>query len=190
MSSSAPQGAPTTTRDALAAAGLRRFAVHGYEGSRLVDIAADADLTTGAFYGHFTSKFDLFAVLFDRYGADLLAALDECATLEDQFICYIVVSRQYRGALRASAELLQRSAAHASARQRLRDNCAAVLAWRLREPLTPKRARVASRLLVDVLDQYAFMEAARLTTPDEPRDVAHALATLVTQGLYITPSDN
>ncbi len=179
---------PTTTRDALAAAGLRRFAASGYEGSRLVDIAADADLTTGAFYGHFTSKFDLFAVLFDRYGADLLAALDDCGTLEEQFTCYIVVSRRHRGVLRASAELLQRSPEHASARQRLRDNCAAVLAWRLREPLTPKRARVASRLLVDVLDQYAFMEAAELTPLEEPRAVAHALATLVAKGLYITPS--
>jgi AcrR family transcriptional regulator len=180
-----PNGEPLSTREALANAGLRRFAESGYEGSRLTDIAADADVTTGAFYGHFSSKLDFFETLFERYGTELQAALDDCATLEAQFVAYITISRRHRGVVRASAELLQRNPEHAAARQRLRDSCAAVLAWRLREPLTLKRARVASRLLVDVLEQYAFMEAAELTALKQPRDIAHALATLIEDGLYI-----
>ena len=184
------QNEALSTREALADAGLKRFAEAGYGGSRLADIAADADVTTGAFYGHFSSKLDFFDLLFERYGTELQAALDDCATLEAQFIAYIVVSRRHRGVVRASAELLQRNPEHKSARQRLRDACAGMIAWRLREPLTQKRARVASRLLVDVLEQYAFMEAAQLIALRAPADIGHAVATLIENGLYvIEPTD-
>ncbi|HEY1510181.1 MAG TPA: TetR family transcriptional regulator [Solirubrobacteraceae bacterium] len=191
MASQAPsRDTPLSTREALASAGLQRFAENGYGGSRLTDIAADADVTTGAFYGHFSSKVELFELLFERYGGELQSMLDDCVTLEAQFEGYIEVSRRHRGVVRASAELLQRNPQHAAERRRLRDNCAGVLAWRLREPLTIKRARVASRLLVDVLEQYAFMEAAELIAPKRPSEIAQALFVLIESGLYIPDRDS
>jgi AcrR family transcriptional regulator len=180
------QDAPLPTREALAIAGLSRFSENGYEGSRLTDIAADADVTTGAFYGHFSSKLEFFELLFERYSKALEAALDESSSLKEQFVAYIVVSRRHRGVVRASAELMQRQSEHTAARQRLRDSCAGVVAWRLREPLTAQRARVASRLLLDVLEQHAFMEAAGLITLAKPTAIADALSILIEQGLYMS----
>jgi AcrR family transcriptional regulator len=184
-SQAAPQNAALSTREALVVAGLNLFAERGYGGSRLADIAAEADVTTGAFYGHFSGKLLFFGVLFERYANELQMALDNSATLEEQFEAYIVVSRRHRGAIRASAELLQRDPEHRAIRRGLRESCAGALAWRLRGPLTLQRARVASRLLVDVLDQHAFMEAAELIEARQPVDIAHALWILIEHGLYI-----
>jgi AcrR family transcriptional regulator len=175
-----------STREALVVAGLRRFGENGFEGSRLTDIAAQADVTTGAFYGYFDSKLRFFDLLFERYGDDLQRALDDGSTLNEQFVAYITVSRRHRGAVRASAELIQRNPEHTLARRRLRDNCASVLAWRLREPLTLQQARVASRLLVDVLENYVFLEAAELIAKREPAEIASSLSMLIEQGLYIS----
>jgi AcrR family transcriptional regulator len=181
----APRNAVISTREALVVAGLSLFAARGYGGARLSDIAAEADVTTGAFYGHFSGKLPFFGVLFERYADELQVALDTGDTLEEQFAVYILVSRRHRGAVRASAELLQTNPEHRAIRRGLRETCAGALAWQLPGPPTLQRARVASRLLVDVLEQYAFMEAAELTEAREPGEIAHTLWLLVDQGLYI-----
>lgn len=175
---SSPKSPPT--RDALIDAGLRCFGESGFEGSRLSDITSKADVTTGAFYGYFASKLEFFNVLFDRYGSDIQAALDRAPTLREQFVAYIEESRQHRGVVRASAELLQRVPEHTVARRALRDSCA----WRLRLPATARQSRAASRLLVDVLENYAFLEAAELMAVREPDEVARALSMLIETGLY------
>jgi len=169
-----------STREALIEAGLKRFGQNGFQGSRLTDITAEAEVTTGAFYGYFDSKLTYFNVLFERYGDDLQEALDFAPDLNEQFVAYITVSRRHRGVVRASAELLQRNPEHTMARRGLRDSCA----WRLRGPNTMRLSRVASRLLVDVLENYAFLEAAELIPVREPPEIAKSLSMLVEKGLY------
>jgi AcrR family transcriptional regulator len=166
-------------------AGLTCFARHGYSRARLTDIVAEAGVTTGALYGHFDSKADFFDALFVQFGDALSAALDESSSLVDGIARYLEVSREHRGVVRASAEVIQARAEHAAARRRLREACAGALAWHLREPLTQREARIISRVLVDVLDQYAHMEATESLKRRSPQDVAEALSGMVARGVYV-----
>jgi TetR/AcrR family acrAB operon transcriptional repressor len=51
------------TRQALLDAALRVFSRQGYAGTRLEDVAAEADMTRGAIYWHFKSKAHLYNTL-------------------------------------------------------------------------------------------------------------------------------
>lgn len=51
--------APEVTRDRLLDAAARVFVEAGYDGTRVVDIAREAGVTTGAIYAHFRDKADL-----------------------------------------------------------------------------------------------------------------------------------
>src|SRR5215472_6239882 len=51
------------TRQALLDAALQVFSRQGYAGTRLEDVAAEADMTRGAIYWHFKSKADLYNTL-------------------------------------------------------------------------------------------------------------------------------
>ncbi len=62
------------TRRRLLDAAAEEFDRRGFEGTRVADIAATADLSNGALYGHFRSKGDLLsAALTDRGGRELEA---------------------------------------------------------------------------------------------------------------------
>jgi AcrR family transcriptional regulator len=177
-------GKPSTST-ALMDAGLRCFARSGYVGARLTDIVAEAGVTTGALYGYFDSKADFFDALFVQYGDSLQRSLDECRSLEQQLAAWIRLSRDYKGVIRASAEILLRRPDHTAARNRLREACAGLLSWYLREPLTQRDARLVSRILVDILDQYALMEASEAIQPRNPEAIARTLHSMVTHGLYL-----
>jgi AcrR family transcriptional regulator len=186
------QGAPggraagsSATSAALMEAGHGCFARSGYAGSRLADIVADAGVTTGALYGHFASKSEFFDALFAQYGQALQAALDECSSLNEQLAAWIAISRRFRGVVRASAEVLLRVPEHAAARRQLRDATAGLLAWHLREPLAQRDARLVGRLLVDVLDQYVWMETTSALPERNPERVAEALHQMVLRGVYL-----
>jgi len=172
------------TREALLGAGLVTFARAGYDGARVTDIAAEAGMTTGALYGHFDSKAALFEELFQLYGNEITRALDAGTSLEAQLVQWIEVSREYRGVLRASAGILQRRPDHATARRRLREACAGLMAWHLRGPLTQRDARLVARILIDVLDQYTLMESMDRTERRDAVDVAAALHGMVLEGVY------
>ncbi|HEY3281176.1 MAG TPA: TetR family transcriptional regulator [Armatimonadota bacterium] len=47
-------------KEGLLAAAVRRFAAQGYDATTLDEVAADAGVTKGAIYWHFTDKADLF----------------------------------------------------------------------------------------------------------------------------------
>lgn len=59
--SGAAAGAAEKTRSALISSGLRSFAERGFAQSTLAAISADAGLTRGAAYYHFTDKSELYA---------------------------------------------------------------------------------------------------------------------------------
>jgi AcrR family transcriptional regulator len=56
-----PRGAVADTRGAVLAAARARFAEHGYDGTKLRDVAADADVDVALVSYHFGSKDGLFA---------------------------------------------------------------------------------------------------------------------------------
>ena len=56
-----PRGAGADTRGAVLAAARARFAAHGYEATRLRDVAADAGVDVALVSYHFGSKDGLFA---------------------------------------------------------------------------------------------------------------------------------
>src|SRR5947207_1909 len=58
--------ATAATRSRLVDAALEIFARRGYDGASIDAIAAQAGLTSGALYGHFASKDDLFIAAAER----------------------------------------------------------------------------------------------------------------------------
>ena len=69
----------TRTKAALIAAGRELFARHGYAGVTAEDIAAAANLTTGAVYHQFGSKRGLFLGVFEAVEAELTARIGAAA---------------------------------------------------------------------------------------------------------------
>lgn len=63
------------TRRRLLDAAAAQFEARGYEGTRVADIAAGADLSNGALYGHFRSKTDLLSAALTDKGARELQSL-------------------------------------------------------------------------------------------------------------------
>lgn len=61
------------TRQRLIETSGRRFKIDGFDGSGISTLVADAGLTNGAFYGHFTSKDDLIASVVAQQLADQAA---------------------------------------------------------------------------------------------------------------------
>jgi AcrR family transcriptional regulator len=63
------------TRERLLRAAADVFAEHGYDGTRVADIATAAGVSNGALYAHFTSKADLLVDALRTHGRRLLADL-------------------------------------------------------------------------------------------------------------------
>ncbi len=61
------------TRPALLAVARKHFARHGYSKAEMGRIAAEARVTTGAVYHHFTNKKDLFIAVAENLEAEILA---------------------------------------------------------------------------------------------------------------------
>ncbi len=63
------------TRERLLRAAAEVFAAHGYDGTRVADIAAAAGVSKGAMYAHYSSKADLLVAALRTHGPRLLADL-------------------------------------------------------------------------------------------------------------------
>ncbi|GAA3127745.1 TetR family transcriptional regulator [Planomonospora alba] len=63
------------TRERLLHAAAHAFARHGYDGTRVADIAAAAGVSNGALYTHFGSKAELLVAALRAHGPRLLADL-------------------------------------------------------------------------------------------------------------------
>jgi AcrR family transcriptional regulator len=63
------------TRDRLLRSAADAFARHGYDGTRVADIAAAAGVSNGALYAHFASKADLLVAALRAHGRQLLTEL-------------------------------------------------------------------------------------------------------------------
>jgi AcrR family transcriptional regulator len=61
-------------REVLLAAAVQVFALHGYHGASIEEIAQRAGITKPVIYHHFASKQELHAAVFEHYAAQLLTA--------------------------------------------------------------------------------------------------------------------
>ncbi len=112
-------------------------------------------------------------------------------TLRGQMVAWLYVGREYSGLVRASQELTRAGSEHLEAAERLRSSAAALIVDRLQpspngswdEP-GGRTVHGASLMIVDVLSQYAFMDAAGWLPPREPETVATQLERIVQKGLY------
>jgi AcrR family transcriptional regulator len=172
------------TRDALVAAGRSAFAERGYAGSSLTVIAAGADLTTGAFYRHFASKAEFYAVLLADYREDLEAELRRARSLRAQIEAWLVVARRHRGVVRVTQELTRVGTAEADAHRALRAAAAALLATRLQNGNGRSDPGPGALMVADVITQYVLMVAAGWIPERDPKSVAVELERLVKRGLY------
>jgi len=79
MARYSPDHKEATRRRMIETAG-RRFKSDGLDGSGIATLVADAGLTNGAFYGHFTSKDDLIASVVAQQLADQVAVVSTLPT--------------------------------------------------------------------------------------------------------------
>ena len=69
-----------TTRDQIQRAAVREFLNKGFQGASLRQIVKNAGVTTGAFYGYFSSKEALFASIVEPHAAALMGRFMEAQT--------------------------------------------------------------------------------------------------------------
>jgi AcrR family transcriptional regulator len=176
--------AVASTRDALVASGREAFAKRGYAGSSLTSISGAAGLTTGAFYRHFASKTDFYAVLLAEYRQDLETALGRARSLRAQIEAWLVVAREHRGVVRVMQELTRLGSPELEQHAALRASAAALVEPWLRTGTGVSDSRPAALMVCDIITQYAFMTAAGWIAEVEPKPVAVELERLLKRGLY------
>jgi AcrR family transcriptional regulator len=178
-------GSPEGTRGALIDAGLRTFAASGYTRARLTDIAAEAELTTGAFYRHFQSKQDFFGRLVEDYANSLQERLNDASDLRSQLQEWVEVSHQYSGVIRGLTEVALPGTEAADMYHRLRDACASLLARHLQGMSSWRITHGSAVMLIDTLFQIVTMEVSAWRPRRDPADIARSLDRLVQKGLYV-----
>jgi AcrR family transcriptional regulator len=96
--------APPLSREQLLVIAGRLFAEHGYHGTSIRLIAADAGVQSATLYGHFDSKAAMFKELIVRYFDEIKVRLEDIAVsavpaadkLELMIRCAIEVGRNHR----------------------------------------------------------------------------------------------
>lgn len=172
------------SRDRLLDAIEARFATSGFSGTRLVDVAEDADLTTGAFYSYFPGKAAAFHVLFDAFVAELTDQLVAATDLVDFCERWIVCHGEHVGTQRAAEEVAHESPDFLAHLRRCRQLWAGWVMPHLPSELDSRVKRIAAHLTVDILSYYSFT-ASRNWTDHDPAQVAQHFSALLTSGLYL-----
>ncbi|WP_370326565.1 TetR/AcrR family transcriptional regulator [Euzebya sp.] len=178
---SSPAAEEMTTRELLVRAAGRSIAAHGFAGSRLVDITADAGVTTGAFYRYFDGKDHVANEVLDTFDGRLVEALDAAPSMTSAFAEWLRCAASHPGALRVAFELARPGTDVHRVLEAKRAGWAAALAPHLAVPR--RLGRTPARFLTDLLFQYSLFLAPS-ADPDHA-DVAETLAHMVTRGIYI-----
>jgi AcrR family transcriptional regulator len=93
-------------RDEILKASLHLFALKGFHGTTMRDIARSANITEGLIYHYFESKRDLFRAIIQEYSfLPLLRTLPDLAEQLDLRALLIVLARGFFDVLRQNTEL-------------------------------------------------------------------------------------
>jgi AcrR family transcriptional regulator len=180
-----PPSLEPAARVALLDAARECFANAGFHGTRLVDVAHRAGLTTGAFYGYFPSKVDVFHALFDRYVRDLSLSLTSAHSLGDYCSRWLAVSAAHSGTVAASEEITRGDPAFRAHRERCRQAWTAAAMVHLPSDTAPELRQSLARIAVDTLDHY-WLTVLRRWSKVSPEVFAASLAVLLESGLYVS----
>jgi AcrR family transcriptional regulator len=151
---------PSTTREAILAAGRERFAEQGYERVGMRDVAADAGVDVALVTYHFGSKDGLFAAALEMPEpmAELMAEVLEDGTADDfaeRFLRRVLELWDDERTGGALVALVRSAMSHPPAAERLRAFVQAELlariADRLEAPDADKRAALFGSQLVGLL---------------------------------------
>jgi AcrR family transcriptional regulator len=180
--------APASSRDRLLTAIGSRFAVSGFAGTRLVDVAEDVDLTTGAFYSYFAGKAAAFHVLFDRFAAELTGELVGATNLTDYCERWIECHRTHLGTVRAAEEVAHEDPSFLAHLARYRQLWAGSAMSHLPAGLDTGTMRTTANLTVDILEYY-FFTVGQGWSKSPPAAVARNLSALIGSGLYLRDAE-
>ena len=174
---------PASSRDRLLTAVQSRFAAAGFAGTRLVDVAEDADLPTGAFYSYFTGKAAAFHVLFDRFASELTGELVVATDLTDYCERWIDCHQAHLGTVRAAEEVAHEDPSFLAHLKRYRQLWAGSAMSHLPDDLDIGTLRTAANLVVDILEYY-FFTVSQGWSESPSEGMARNLSGLFEVGLY------
>jgi AcrR family transcriptional regulator len=93
-------------REDILRASLHLFAVKGFHGTSMRDIAREADITEGLIYHYFASKRDLFRAIIEEHSfLPIIRTLPDLAEQLDLRALLIVLARGFFDVLRQNTEL-------------------------------------------------------------------------------------
>jgi AcrR family transcriptional regulator len=171
-----------TTPERILAAAEARFARHGYTGARLVDITADAGMTTGALYRYFPGKEDLPPALIDYLDEDLASSIGGATSRRAALEALTATLADHQGALRL---LFERSTWQSD--RLVKDpihGATKALAPKLELDLSPRKAQEVSSFVSATLFHYTRAGHDGGLDPCTPETVAHVVNALLESGFY------
>ncbi len=74
---------PGTTKDKIIQVAIRQFSQNGYEETNIVELAKEAEVTTGAIYHHFGSKMNLYELVRTEMEQRIIDRMEGAASLFD-----------------------------------------------------------------------------------------------------------
>lgn len=170
--------------EALLEAAERRFREHGFEGSRLSDISADAGVTTGTFYRQFGSKDDLFWVLYARHVEEASRALAGASDVTEAVARWIEHCREHAGTIAVQRELVQPSSSFVGVWMAARDRWEHALRMLLPGGLRSSTAGVAAAVALSLLEYYTYGELRGWFPTRDVERVSGAIAEVFLDGWY------
>jgi|GEM_PF-876258 len=174
-----------STRDLILDAADARFAEHGFDNARLIDITADVGLTTGALYRHFPAKDDLPVALLDSLSDDLVDSVSDRHDQRAAVQALLDALDRHPGALRMFFER-SRWAGRRTPRDPRAESVKA-LTDRLDVDLPVARRRLLAALVVDMLmhQMRAAHDGGLTTRPSAV--IAETMDQLIATGVYPDP---
>ncbi len=172
--------APERRAMLMRAAG-RRFARHGYAGTRLDDIAADALVTKPVLYRHFPSKKALYMALLNRHRDDLSSFFEPLPTspsapapehvvrsILDLWLDYVKENQHaWHMLFRDSSGDGEITELRRAVSLRARDVMAAFIARQAGPGIPPEQLEPSAEMLVSALKGLALWWIDNPTTPKE-----------------------
>lgn len=174
----------TGSAEAILRAAERRFEEHGFDGSRLTEITADAGVTTGSFYRQFSSKDELFSVLYGRHVEAASRTLAAARDLEEAVAGWVEHCREHAGTIVVQRELVQPSSPFVGAWMAARDRWEHALRILLPGRLTSTAEGVAAATALSLLEYYAYGELREWFPMRDVERVARSISQMLLEGWY------
>lgn len=174
----------TGNAEAILSAAESRFREHGFQGSTLTEITGDAGVTTGSFYRQFSSKDELFSVLYRRHVEAASRALAAAKDVQEAVAGWIEHCREHAGTIVVQRELVQPSSNFVGAWMAARDRWEHALRILLPAGLRSATAGAAAAIALSLLEYYTYGELRGWFPTRDVERVSAAIAEVLLDGWY------